>query len=83
MYPFTGKAVLYAKAQELIRFKVKDTLLQKQMLYPLRKTSDSAGVSTAVQKLKEHFSDVNDRRKKKIFAKFDELGISPVTKPKG
>lgn len=82
MYPFTGKVVSYHEAKEMVQSKVNDGLLREQMLYLLKKTSDSAGVRTAVQKLRDHYSDVDDRRKKKIFDKFDELGISPITKPK-
>jgi len=82
MYPFAGEIIKYDAAKKLIQGKVKDSLLQKQMLYLLEKTSDSTGVSAAVRKLKDHYSDVDNRRKKKIFAKFDELGISLITRPK-
>ena len=82
MYPFAGKVVSYGEAKKVVQSKVKDNLLREQMLYLLKKTSDSARVSTAVQKLRDHYNDVDDRRKKKIFDKFDELGISPVTQPK-
>ncbi len=61
---------------------MKDDLLQEQMLYLLEKTSDSAGVSAAVQKLEKSYKNVDNRRKKKIFDTFDTLGISPVTQPK-
>lgn len=83
MYPFAGEVVSYDKAKKAIQEKVKDNLLREQMLYLLKKTSDSAGMSTAVQKLKEHYKNVTDRRKKEILFAFDELGISPITKPKG
>jgi len=82
MYPFTGEVVPYKEAKSLIQKKVKKELLREKMLYLLKKTSDSTGVSAAVQKLKENYSGVDDRRIKKIFAEFDKLNISPVTKPK-
>lgn len=82
MYPFTGEIVSYEKAKKTIQEKVKDDLLQGQILYLLKKTSDSAGLSTATRKLKEHYTHVDDRRIKKIFAEFDKLGISPITLPK-
>ena len=51
------------------------------MLYLLKKTSDSAGLSAAVHKLKDHYKDVDNRWVKKIYAEFDKLGISPITLP--
>ena len=82
MYPFPTKIVSYVVAKKLIQEKVKDSSLQEQMLYLLEKTSDSAGVSTAVRKLKEHYSDVDNRRIKRIFAEFDKLDIAPIAQPK-
>lgn len=81
MYPFTGKSLRYEETKKLVQEKTKDDLLQEQMLFLLKKTSDSTGVSAAVQKLEDHYNHVDDRRVKKIFNKFDELGISPVTQP--
>lgn len=82
MYPFPSEIVSYAVAKKLIQEKVKNPLLQEQMLYLLEKTSDSAGVSTAVRKLKDHYSHVDGRRIKRIFAEFDKLDIAPITQPK-
>ena len=53
MYPFTGEVVLYDKAKRLIQEKVEDELLQEQMLYLLKKTSDSAGGEHCRSKAKE------------------------------
>ena len=82
MYPFPTEIVSYEEAKKLIPKKIKNSLLQEQMLYLLEKTSDSAGVSAAVRKLKDHYSHVDDRRIKKIFEEFNKLGIAPITQPK-
>ena len=82
IYPFAGEIVKYDAAKKLIHEKVKDSSLREQMLYLLEKTSDSAGVSTAVRKLKDHYSHVDGRRIKRIFAEFDKLDIAPITQPK-
>ena len=84
MFPFTGENVPYKQAKKTIEQNVKKQSLRDQMLYLLKKTSDSAGLSAAVLKLKDHYKDVkkvDDRRVKKIFAEFDKLGISPITLP--
>ena len=81
MFPFSGKIVRYEKAKQQIESNVEDSGLQEQMLYLLKKTSDSAGLSAAVHKLKDHYKDVDNRWVKKIYAEFDKLGISPITLP--
>ena len=81
MFPFSGKVVQYKKAKKKIESNVPDSLLREQMLYLLKKTSDSAGLSTAVRKLKDHYRNVGDRRIKKIFSEFDRLDIAPITLP--
>ena len=81
MFPFSGKIVRYEKAKKQIESKVPDSLLKEQMLYLLRKTSDSAGLSAAVHKIKNHYKNVDDRRVKKIYTEFDKLDISPITLP--
>ena len=80
--PFSGRFVKYNEAKLLIENKITDQLLREQMLYLLKKTSDSTGVSAATQKLKNHYINVDDRRIKKIFSAFDGLGIPPITLPK-
>lgn len=80
-FPFSGVFTRYAKAKKQIESNVKDSNLQRQMLYLLRKTSDSAGLSAAVQKLKDHYKDVDDRRDRRILSEFDKLGIAPITIP--
>lgn len=80
MFPFSGKIVRYEKAKKIISDKVADNILQDQMLYLLKKTSDSAGLSAATRKLKDHYINVDSRRIRKIFAEFDKLGIAPITK---
>ena len=82
LFPFSGKSVRYEAAKKLILEKVSDRILREQMLYLLKKTSDSAGLSTATRKLKEHYTDVDHRWIKKILSEFDKLGIAPVTLPK-
>ena len=82
IFPFFGKAVCYKAAKKMILEKVSDSILQEQMLYLLKKASDSAGLSTATRKLKKLYTDVDHRRIKKILAEFDKLGIAPITLPK-
>jgi len=82
IFPFFGKAVCYKAAKKMILEKVSDSILQEQMLYLLKKTSDSAGLSTATRKMKKHYTDVGHRRIKRILSEFDKLGIAPVTRPK-
>lgn len=81
MFPFSGETVRYEKAKKQIESKVQDSHMKEQMLYLLEKTSDSAGLSAAVRKLKDHYKDVDDRRVKKILSAFDKLGIAPITRP--
>ena len=82
MFPYRGVNVQYDTAKKLIESSIKNPLMREQMLYLLRKTSDSAGLSTAVRKLKDHSKDVDDRRVKKILSEFDKWGIAPITIPK-
>ena len=81
MFPFSGEVVQYKKAKKKIESHMADSLLKEQMLYLLKKTSDSAGLGTAVRKLKNHYRNVGDRRIKKIFSEFDRLDIAPITIP--
>lgn len=81
MFPFSGKIVRYEKAHKRIESDIADALLKEQMLYLLRKTSDSAGLSAAVRKIENYYKDVDNRRVKKIFSAFDNLGIAPITHP--
>lgn len=85
MFPFSGGITRYAVAKKYIESSMVDSLLKEQMLYLLRKTSDSAGLSAAVHKLKDHYkghyNNVDDRLVKKILSEFDRLGIAPITIP--
>lgn len=81
MFPFSGKVVRYEKAKKQVKSNIEDSFLKEQLLYLLEKTSDSAGLSAAVRKLKNHYNDVDDRRVKKILSAFDKLCIAPITRP--
>ena len=81
MFPFSGKIVRYKKAKKQIESNIADPILEEQMLYLLKKTSDSAGLSAAVQKLKDYYKNVDNRRINEIFAEFDRLDIAPITRP--
>ena len=78
MFPCSGTHLRYEDAVSVIHKIKKDTLCE-QMLCLLRKVSDAATLDSAARKLKEHYTDVTDKRIKKIHCKFDELGISPIT----
>ena len=82
LHPFPNRWASYETAKKKIKSGIKSQKLQEQMLYLIKKVSDSSGLDTATRKLKEHYKDVDDRRIKKIFSAFDELGISPITLPK-
>lgn len=81
MFPFSGRIVQYEEAKKRIESNAAKPLLKEQMLFLLRKTSDSAGLSAAVHKLEDHYKDVDNRRIKKIFSEFDRLDIAPITRP--
>ena len=81
MFPFSGGITRYAVAKKHIESSMVDSLLKEQMLYLLRKTSDSAGLSAAVHQLKDRYKNVDTRRVKKILSEFDKLGIAPITLP--
>ena len=59
---------------------VKNTKTQERMLYLLRKTSDSRDLTSALEKLKEHFN-LKKGQVSHVLKKFDKLDISPVTFP--
>ena len=81
LFPCSGNHVRYKTAKEEILNGVENPLLQEQMLFLLRKTSDGAGLDTAAQKLKKDYKDVKDKRMEKIYSAFDALGINPITLP--
>lgn len=59
---------------------VTDSILQEQMLFMIRKTSDGDGLDTATQKLKDSYKNVDNRRLKKLWTMFDKLGIETPEK---
>ena len=80
MFPCSGTHLWYEDAVSVIQ-KIKKETLRGQMLYLLRKVSDAATWDSAARKLKEHYTDVPDKRIKKIYGKFDALDINPITLP--
>lgn len=81
LFPCSGNHVRYEIAKDEILNGIEAPLLQEQMLFLLRKTSDGAGLDTAAQKLKKDYKDVKDKRMKKIYSAFDTLDINPITLP--
>ena len=61
--------------------KIKKDTLREQMLCLLRKVSDAATWDSASRKLKEHYTDVPDKRIKKIYSKFDAVNVNPIALP--
>lgn len=81
LFPCSGKYVRYSQAMEQVQKRAEDTILQEQMCYLVKKTSDGAGLDTAIQKLKIHYKDVGSKGVKKLLREFDRLGINPITLP--
>ena len=80
MFPCSGTHLRYEDAVSVVQ-KIKKDTLREQMLCLLRKVSDAATWDSAARKLKEHYTDVPDKRIKKIYGKFDALDINPITLP--
>lgn len=78
--PCTGEHVQYDKAVNIIQSSKLNDALKAQMLNLLKKTSRSDHLTTATQKLIEKY-DLKGSRIKKIYAAFNDLGISPITIP--
>lgn len=81
MFPCSGKHLSYRKTERIMKEQVTDSILQEQMLFLVKKTSDGAGLDTATQKLKDSYTNVDVRRLKKLWAAFDALDINPITLP--
>lgn len=81
MFPCSGKHLSYRKTERILKEQVTDGILQEQMLFLVKKTSDGAGLDTATQKLKDSYKNVDNRRLKKLWTTFDKLGIHPITLP--
>ena len=80
MFPCSGTHLQYEDAVSVVQ-KIKKETLREQMLYLLRKVSDAATLDSAARKLEEHYTDVTDKRIKKIYSKFDAFDINPITLP--
>lgn len=80
MFPCSGTHLQYEEAVSVVQ-KIKKETLREQMLYLLRKVSDAATWDSAARKLNEHYTDVTDKRIKKIYSKFDAFDINPITLP--
>lgn len=79
IFPCTAPHLRYEDALYSVMENVKEERLREQMLFLLRKTSDGAGLDTAAQKLREVYTDVNNKRWKKILDKFEALNVTPIT----
>ena len=79
MFPCTAPHLRHENAVSAVMKNVKKERLREQMLFLLRKTSDGAGLDTAAQKLREVYTDVNNKRLKKILYKFKALNVNPIT----
>ena len=80
MFPCSRTHLRYEDAVSMVQ-KIKKETLRGQMLYLLRKVSDAATWDSAARKLNEHYTDVTDKRIKKIYSKFDAFDINPITLP--
>ena len=80
IFPCSGTHLQYEDAVSVVQ-KIKKETLREQMLYLLRKVSDAATWDSAARKLNEHYTDVTDKRIKKIYSKFDAFDINPITLP--
>lgn len=80
MFPCGGDHLRYEDAVSAVR-KVKKEKLREQMGFLLRKMSDAATWNSAVRKLEAHDSTVDGRRLERIWKRFGELDVSPITLP--
>ncbi|WP_277239591.1 hypothetical protein [Merdimonas faecis] len=76
LFPCSGAHVRYKTAKKKILDCVEKPVLQDQMLFLLKKTSDGAGMDTAAQKLKDCYKYVKTEQ---VLDEFEHLGISPIT----
>ena len=74
-----GEHLHYQEAVEKVAA-IKREEMQKRMIYLLRKTSDCRDLSAAVKALQETYS-LNSGQCRRIFNKFEKLGVSPITLP--
>ncbi len=81
VFPSCATHRSYSESKKRVEETVKDLKLQEQMLFLLRKTSDGAGLTTAVEKLKKKYQKIDKQRMKVIWRKFDEIDVNPVTIP--
>ena len=75
MFPCRGTHLRYKDAVSAVQ-KVKQEKRREQMLFLLRKVSDSAALDNAARKL-----DVSDKNLKKLYEEFDKQGVNPITLP--
>ena len=57
---------------------VKKEAMREQMLFLLRKTSDGSGLDTAIAKCQKAYQSVGQKQIKRIWEKFDLLGVNPI-----
>lgn len=74
-----GEHLRYQDAVERVT-NVKRENVRKRMIYLLRKTSDCRDLSAAVKALKETYG-LSSGQCRRIFNKFEKLGVSPITLP--
>ena len=79
IFPCTAPHLRYEDALYSVMENVKKERLREQMLFLLRKTSDGTRLDTAAQKSREAYTDVNNKRWKKILDKFEALNVTPIT----
>ncbi|WP_191378770.1 hypothetical protein [uncultured Flavonifractor sp.] len=79
LIPCSGVHVRYEKACKGIQTRIKDPVLQEQMLFLLKKTSSGVGLDTAARKLVERYHDRNGKIFKRALENFDHLDVNPIT----
>ena len=79
MFPCTAPHLRYEDAVYSVMKNVKKDRLREQMLFLLRKTSDGAGLDTAVQKWAKIYDIVGARKFHSLMKQFDKLHVNPIT----
>lgn len=79
LFPCSGPHIRYKNAKDRVQSEIDNPDLQEKMLFLLEKTSQSAGLDSAVRKLSKSYKSVKKKGVKPIYSAFDQLGINPIT----
>lgn len=79
LFPAGGDHLRYDEAKRMIERMVNREPMRGRMLYMLKKTATTDGLDKAIKAMEKELAPVQIQR---MFQKFDELGVNPVTLPR-